>query len=252
MPSIASLSDDPFPLLPASLDQRHRACESLHATLAPADAEERQQGPILGTMSMRWIMACLTLGAAFAGGCQSPHYADRGATAGGLAGAGIGALVGSQTGDAGAGAMIGAGLGAITGGLVGGEMDRLAAENRAAIASQMGRQVSTGAATVDEVVAMSQAGVNPQLIAQYVQTSGVAQPATAQDVVFMTQNGVSDQAIQAMLNPPAPQVAAVPVSEPVIIEQHHYCSPVFYPPPRRHHCRPARGPRMGWSVSIGN
>lgn len=192
-------------------------------------------------------------------GCQSPYYADRGAGAGALAGAGIGALVGSQTGDAGAGAAIGAGIGALTGGVVGGEMDRLAAENRAAIASQMGRQVNSGAATVDEVVAMSRAGVDPRLVSQYVQTSGVARPVTAQDVVFMTQNGVSTEAIQAMMNPPAPRVAAVqPVaaSQPVIIEEHHYGPPVFYPPPRRyyygHHRHRHCNPHVGWSISVGH
>lgn len=209
-------------------------------------------------MTLRPTPVLLTLAALVAGGCQSPYAADRGAGFGALAGAGVGALVGSQTGNPGAGAAIGAGLGAITGGAVGGELDRISAENRAAIAAQMGRQVPAGAATVDEVVAMSQAGVQPRLIAQYVQTSGVARPVTAQDVVFMTQQGVPAEAIQVMMNPPAPQVAAVQpavATQPVIIEEHHYGAPVFYPPPRHfhhYHRRRACGPRVGWSVSVGN
>lgn len=210
---------------------------------------------MFGTMTMRTPYAWLTLLAVLAAGCRSPYYADRGAAAGSLAGAGIGALVGSQTGDAGAGAVIGAGIGALTGGAVGGEMDRLAAENRAAIATQMGRQVSAGAATVDEVIAMSKSGVDPRLITQYVQTSGVAHPLTANEVVLLSQNGVPTEAIQAMMNPPVqPAVAQASAAQPVIIEEHHYGAPVFYPPPRHfhHYHRRACGPRVGWSVSVGH
>ncbi len=201
---------------------------------------------------MRLTVACLSLLTLLQAGCRSPYYADRGAGAGALAGAGIGAIVGNQSGDAGAGALIGAGLGALTGGVVGNEMDRMAAENRAAIASQMGRQVNSGAATVDEVVAMSKAGVDGRLISQYVQTSGVARPLSAQDVVFMSQNGVPNEAIQAMMNPPGPRVAAQTAPQPMIIEQHHYGPPVFYPPPRHCYHRHGCGPRVGWSVAVGH
>lgn len=205
-------------------------------------------------MTMRTPLVLLTLLGLGSAGCQSPYYADRGAATGGLAGAGIGAIVGSQTGNPAAGAAIGAGIGALTGGMVGSEMDRLAAENRAAIASQMGRQVTAGAATIDEVIAMSKAGVDPQLITQYVQTSGVARPLTANEVVLLSQNGVPTEAIQAMMNPPAPPaVAQASAAGPVIIEEHHYGPPVFYPPPRHYHHyhRRACGPRVGWSISVG-
>ncbi|NOY43442.1 MAG: hypothetical protein GXP26_16605 [Planctomycetes bacterium] len=112
----------------------------------------------------------------FATGCQSPYYADRGAGLGALAGAGAGAIIGNQTGNAGAGAAIGAGLGALTGAAVGSGMDEMAAQNRAQIAAQMGRQVQVGAANVNEVVSMTKAGVDPRLIQNYIQTSGVAGP----------------------------------------------------------------------------
>lgn len=176
-------------------------------------------------------------------GCASPYYADRGAAAGGLLGAGAGALVGSQTGNAGAGAAIGAGLGALTGAVFGSQMDEVAAQNRAAIASQLGRQVTPGVATVDEVIAMTQAGVDPQLITNYVQTSGIAAPISTQDVIYLSQQGVATPVIQAMQTPVAPPaVAAVPPTV-VVEEVHHVGPPVYY---RRHHC----SPRVGFGVTI--
>ncbi len=192
-----------------------------------------------------------------AAGCRSPYYADRGAAAGGLAGAGIGAIVGSQTGDPLAGAAIGAGLGAITGNVFGAQLDEVAAQNRAEIAAQMGRQVTPGAATVGEVISMSRAGVDPRLIVNYVNTSGVAAPLTAQDVIDLSQQGVSPDVISAMQTPrPPAQVAAAP-PRPVIVEEHYYGPPVIYgpPPPRFHyyhhhprHCHP----RVGWGISVSN
>ena len=188
-------------------------------------------------------------------GCRSPYYADRGAAAGGLAGAGIGALVGSQTGNAGAGAAIGAGVGALTGTVFGEQLDELAAQNRAEIAGQLGRPVIGGAATIDEVVAMTRAGVAPNLIANYVSTSGVARPVTASDLIILHQQGVAPEVVSVMQNPPPRQVAvAAAPPRPVVIEEHHYGPPVCYPPPyrayhRRRHCG---GTRVGWGISISN
>ena len=93
-------------------------------------------------------------------GCRSPYYADRGAGVGALGGAGVGALVGNAVGDTAAGALIGAGVGALGGAAVGSAIDEVQAQNRAEIAAAMGRQVQPGAATIEEVVAMSQQGVD--------------------------------------------------------------------------------------------
>lgn len=188
-------------------------------------------------------------------GCQSPYYADRGAGFGALAGAGAGAIIGDATGgNAGNGALIGAGLGALTGAAVGSEMDTLAAQNRAEIAAQMGRQVQAGAANIQEVVAMTQAGVSPQLIQNYVRTSGVVAPLAANDVIYLHQQGVSTDVIQAMQNPPVqaapPMVATRP---PVIVEEHYYGHPGFVRPHfgYYHGCRgPRRGPRTSFGFSI--
>jgi Glycine zipper len=185
-------------------------------------------------------------------GCRSPYYADRGALAGGLTGAGVGALVGNAVGETAGGAAIGAGIGALTGNAIGGAMDDIEARNRAAIAAQMGRPVTQGAATVGEVVAMTRAGVDPQLIGNYVNNSGMAQPINAQDVIYLTQQGVRPDVIQTMQTPRVaqapPAVIVPPPPGPVIIEEYPYGPPCGYPPPfyHRHH----HGPRVGWGVSF--
>jgi hypothetical protein len=189
-------------------------------------------------------------------GCQSPYYADRGALAGGLTGAGVGALIGDAVGETAGGAAIGAGIGALTGGAIGGALDDIEARNRAEIAAQLGRPVAQGQATVGEVVAMSRAGVDPRLIVNYVNNSGMAQPVTAQDVIYLTQQGVSSDVIQAMQTPrvaQAPRPVVVPPPGPVIVEEYHY-GPAYCPPPHfhyfHHHHRHHHGPRVGWGISF--
>jgi len=192
------------------------------------------------------IALCL----AMAAGCQSPYYADRGTLFGGLAGAGVGAIVGNALGETAGGAAIGAGVGALTGNAIGGAIDDVEARNRAEIAAQLGRPVATGQATAEEVVLMTRAGVNPQLIANYVNNSGMAVPPSAQDVIFLTQQGVAPQVIVAMQTPrvaaaPAP-IAPAP-GGPVIIEEY---APSCPPPTVIYHSHRPHGPRFGWGISF--
>ena len=212
---------------------------------------------MIGSLSNKISYAFLTLLIAvcvFATGCQSPYYADRGAGLGALAGAGAGAIIGNQTGDAGAGAAIGAGLGALTGAAVGSGMDEMAAQNRAQIAAQMGRQVQAGAATSSEVVAMTQAGVDPVLIENYVRTSGVVQPLTSNDIIFLSQNGVASNVIQAMQAPPVQAAPVVATRPPVIVEEHYYGRPACYTPHFGYHHgfhgRRGCGPRTSFGFTI--
>jgi hypothetical protein len=194
-------------------------------------------------------------------GCRSPYYADRGAGVGALGGAGVGALVGNAVGDTAAGALIGAGVGALGGAAVGSAIDEAQAQNRAELAAVMGRQVQAGAATMEEVVAMSQQGVSPQLIQNYVRTSGMARPLTAADITYLTQAGVREEVINVMMTTPGPQAAPPTVVQaaapaPVIIEEHYYdpwYGPHFgyYHGPRYRHCGPP-GPRVSWGVSVAH
>ncbi len=183
-------------------------------------------------------------------GCRSPYYADRGALGGGLAGAGVGAIVGNAVGSTAAGAAIGAGVGALTGAAVGNSLDEIAAQNRAQIAGQLGRQVQAGAANVGEVVAMSRAGVDSRLIVNYVNSSGIGQPVTSQDVIYLHQQGVSSDVIQVMQTPRVARGPGPPPGTVLLPGQ-----PGCYYPPRHHYYYPPHhhgyyGPRFGWGVSI--
>ena len=137
----------------------------------------------------------------FAAGCQSPYRSDQGALFGGLLGAGTGAIVGDALGNAGAGAAIGAGVGALSGAAVGDELDRIEAQNRSLIEQRLGRQVDATAVTMGDVVSMTAAGVDENLIVNHVRAHGVAAPLTTQDVIALHQQGVSTRVIETMQNP---------------------------------------------------
>ena len=194
-------------------------------------------------------------------GCQSPYHADRGALFGGLMGAGAGALVGDALGNAGAGAAIGAGLGALTGAVVGQEMDDMEARNRALIASQLGRQVRAGAVTIDDVVMMSQAGVDEELIVNHIRGNGMVRPPSTSDLITLNSQGVSTKVIKAMQEPPpAPKTKTVvyarPAPRPVIVEEYHYGPSYCAPPPpvyyRHAHGHRARRSGVSWGMSYRN
>ncbi len=193
-------------------------------------------------------------------GCQSPYHADQGALFGGLVGAGSGALIGSQVGSPGAGAAIGGAIGTLTGATIGSELDHIEARNAAnlaAIEQTMGRQLAAGAATVDDVVAMTRAGVDEELIVNHVRGNGTTVRLQAADVIALQEQGVSKRVIAAMQAPPPSQQqmasAPVPVQPsmptPIIVEEYHYASP--YWGPYRYGYRPPpyyRGPpRSGMS-----
>ncbi len=201
------------------------------------------------------LAAALLLGPVIFTGCRSPYYADRGAGVGAVGGAGVGALVGNAVGNTAGGALIGAGVGALSGAAVGSAIDEAQAQNRAEIAAQLGRQVTPGSATIEEVVAMSQQGVQPVLIANYVRTSGMSRPLTAADVIYLHNSGVSTDVIQVMQSPPTP-VSPPPMmaqGPPVIVEERYYPDPWYGPSfgyyyGGGHCCRPA--PRVSWGVSV--
>jgi hypothetical protein len=185
------------------------------------------------TIMFRYFSVC-SIALSVVSGCQWPSsYAGRGTGLGALGGAGIGALIGRATGHTAAGALIGAGVGAVAGNVTGTALDDIDARNRAQIAARLGRQVAQGAATPEEVVAMTQAGVGPQLIINYVDNAGMAQPITAQDVIYLHEQGVTTEVIQAMQTPRVAQrpVEVLPVAPPrqtVIIEEGPG-GPYYYP-----------------------
>ena len=200
-----------------------------------------------------WVLPLFLLAAA---GCSSTNRADKGLLLGGLLGAGAGALIGDASGNAGAGAAIGAVTGAMAGGVIGSELDEIEARNRAQIEAQMGRQIRTGAVSIEDVVMMSQSGVQEDLIINHIRASGVVQPPTPQDLIYLSQQGVSSRVVATMQEPPRstpPQTVVVRESAPVVVHE-VYGPPVYgYPGPyHRRHYRPPPRPGVTWGVSFSN
>ena len=197
---------------------------------------------------------------AIALGCNSPFYADKGALFGGLAGTGVGAVTGAAVGHPGAGALIGAGVGTLTGAAVGSGMDDIEARNRAEIASTLGRQVPPGNVTLPDVIAMTKAGVNEELIVNHIRGNGLAQPLQTGDLITLQNSGVSTRVIGALQSAPqhgapAPAALGPVVGPPVAVPAYYpYPPPYWGPPPPYFYygyggCRPR--PRVGWGVSVG-
>lgn len=183
-------------------------------------------------------LACAALAIVAISGCASPYRADRGALFGGAAGAGVGALVGEAVGHPLAGALVGAGVGTVSGAAVGGSLDEIEAQNRAMIASQMGREVPRGAVTVGDAIDMTRQGLDEDLIVNHIRYNGVVQRPQSRDLIALQQNGVSKRVIEAMQTAQPPQpIAAAPPPPPVVVPQPYYGPPVwgpypyYYPPP---------------------
>jgi hypothetical protein len=188
-------------------------------------------------------------------GCQSPYHADQGALFGGVLGAGTGAIIGSATGHPGAGAAIGAGVGALSGAAIGSGMDEVEAKNRAMIAQQLGRQVNPGAVTINDVLSMTRAGVNEELVVNHIRANGMAAPLQANDLINLQQQGISERVIATMqASPPKPPPQPVVVQQaapPIIVEDYgyapYYWGPRCYRPYPWHH-----SPGVSWGVSVRN
>lgn len=169
-----------------------------------------------------------------ASGCESASHGQHSTVLGALGGGGLGALIGHATHYTAAGALIGTGVGAVTGAAVGSSLDKIDARNRAEIAAQLGRELDPGSATTTEVLAMSRAGVDPQLIINYVNSAGMVQLLTCQDVIYLHDQGVNSNVIQAMqtcrvagMHPE--YTRAVPPRQTVIIKDDPWGAPCCYP-----------------------
>jgi hypothetical protein len=133
-----------------------------------------------------------------------------------------------------AGAAIGAGVGTLTGAAVGSSLDEIEARNRAEIEARIGRPVPAGAVSVADVIAMTQAGVDENLIVQHIRIHGTAQVLRPGDLIQLQTNGVSARVVQAMQTPPQPRTIVREVRPPpprqIIIEERIYPAP--WGPPR--------------------
>jgi outer membrane lipoprotein SlyB len=204
-----------------------------------------------------WFATLALLLVAASAGCASPYRSDQGALLGGLGGAGVGAIVGNAVGNTGAGAAIGAGVGALSGAAIGGSLDDIEARNRAEIEARLGRPAPTGAVTIEDVLAMTRAGVAEEVIVTHVQNHGMAAPLRAGDLIVLQQQHVSPRVVQVMQSPPqaaegVPVGYPAPYPGPVVVPgPYAYPAPYYYgPPPYPYYYRPYPRARVGWGVSI--
>lgn len=143
-------------------------------------------------------------------------------------------------------------------------LDDIEARNQAMIQQQLGRQLA-GATTLDDAIAMSQAGLSDEVITQHLRTHGLARTLDPADLISLKQQGVSDRVLRAMQDasagqyPVAQSSATVPANTPVIVEEHYYGRPVHHPHLWYHHRHPRHyrharrhGPGVRWGFSFSN
>jgi hypothetical protein len=177
-------------------------------------------------------------------GCQSMNYAQRGGVLGGLAGAGIGAAAGESGGDAIPGALIGGTIGALTGSVIGDGIDADLAR-KAEIEARIGRRLAE-AATPDDAIAMTRAGLSDDVIISHIRAHGVARPLEVNDLIHLRIEGVSDAVVKTLQTSPGPVavVRAPPGPPPVVVHEHY--DPWCGPPPWYHHHR--HHPGVTWGI----
>ena len=115
-------------------------------------------------------------------------------------------------------------MGALSGAAIGNAQDEIEAKNRAMIAQQLGRQVAAGAVRVNDVIAMTRAGVNEELIINHIRAHGMIAPLQTErpDQPAAAGHQPARDCHDAGLSPPQPQPVMVeqPAPPPVIVESY--------------------------------
>ena len=181
--------------------------------------------------------------------------------AGGVAGAIIGGIIGNQNDETPEGIAIGAALGALAGNAVGRDRNqaylreqayRQAAYQRQLASRQSQQQAYQNAASVQDVISMSQNGIGPGVITRHLQKVGLQKEIGVPDIIAMSRSGVPESVIEFMQqtrnptrktyaypDPVRPVLAPVyrPVAAPVITVER--VVPAYRP------CPPGAGRRYG-------
>jgi outer membrane lipoprotein SlyB len=118
-----------------------------------------------------------------------------GALVGGGLGAGAGALIGG-----GQGALIGGAVGAVAGGLVGNALDANQQKNLEQNSPSTMRKIEKQQQlNVNDIIAMSQAGVSPDTIISMIDSSKSTFNLTSAEVIKLKNAGVSEKVINHMI-----------------------------------------------------
>ena len=119
---------------------------------------------------------------------------------GALVGAGLGAGTGALIAG-GQGALIGGAVGAAAGGLVGNALDAQSQKNLEQNSPNTMRKIEKKQQLgLNDIIAMSQAGVDPDTIISMIQSSNSQYSLTSADVIKLKNAGVSEKVINYMIN----------------------------------------------------
>ncbi len=205
-------------------------------------------------MKMRYSLLVLSLVGLFATKGLAQGYTEQGAVIGGLGGALAGAAIGKHNGETAAGALLGGAVGLIAGSAIGDAKDREA--NRQQAYYQQQAYVASRAVSPQQVVTMTQSGVDPQVIITQIRQNGVTYRLQVNDVIALHQQGVHEAVINAMQNAPLATAMVAPAptySRPVVVQEHyHYAPPPVYYRTYHHHHGHYHRHRSGshWGISI--
>ncbi len=146
------------------------------------------------------LLLPLFIGCAGFGDTNTATETTTGAVIGGI----TGALIGEHNDVPLAGTIIGTTAGALLGNATGQATDHIEAEILASEQEYLERAV-----TLNQILAMTQAGVDDEVIISRIETNGPAQTLTTDDIIFLSKSQVSATVISAYQGPPAPRVAEI-------------------------------------------
>jgi len=150
---------------------------------------------------VRRFVAALALSGMALTGCRNLDQTQNGALLGSALGAGAGAIVGNQSGNRDKGALIGGLAGAVGGGLLGNARQKGQERDEALAHAQhaeWSRQASERALTNNDVVRMTQAGLQENLILSTLRNRGGRFDTGPDAIIELKRQRVSDRVIMAM------------------------------------------------------
>jgi hypothetical protein len=170
-------------------------------------------------------------------GCEHMSHTEKGAGIGAALGTAAGLGIGAATGNPRTGALIGGLAGGGLGALVGSEKDEQERRDQellqAQAAAQAEAQLQQQRLGVFDVVRLSQAGHDDQVIINQIRTTGSTFQLTPSDLDHLKAQGVSPAVIAAMqtarpINPLPPRIVPPPTT--VIYQQPVYPAPIVVRP----------------------
>lgn len=180
-------------------------------------------------------------------GCRTMSRTQEGALVGGTAGATIGAMAGAQNGRPGTGAAVGGLIGTTIGALAGDAADR--DEARIRQAQLEASQPVVGPLSLEEIVRLTERGVEDQIIINQIRTSGTRYNLNPDTILWLQDHRVAPAVVREMQATARREPRSVYVERdvygppPVVYERVPVVVPVG---PRHYHPRPGFSVGASW------